>query len=159
MRWLAALVLLLAACGGGREAGVSPDLEPARAAALARAEASAAPARAACRARGDEVIELGPREWACGPRGLEVRERVATRWRERCAEMGAEAFRTGAAGWFCARATADAGRECRAATDCQGVCLISATDARIGTCSATSALPGCVAQLGPDGRGRTVCAP
>jgi hypothetical protein len=159
MRWLAVLVLMLAACGGGREAGVSPDLEPARAAALARAEAAAERAREACRARGDEVIRLGPNEWACGPRGRAVQERVATRWAERCAEMGADAFRTGAAGWFCAHATADAGRECRAATDCQGVCLISAPDARIGTCSATSVMPGCVAQLGPDGRGRTVCAP
>lgn len=162
-RLFAAALLVLAACGGAgspdRAPDRAPDLAPARAAALARAEATAERAREACRARGEQVIDLGPREWACGERGRAVAERQATRWRERCAESGTEAFRSGAASWFCALATADAGRECRAATDCQGVCVLPSAEARSGVCSATTVVPGCTARIGPDGQRRTVCAP
>jgi hypothetical protein len=157
MRRLAFAVLLLAACGG--ESGVSPDLEAAREAARQRAEARVAAAQEACRARGEEVVRLGPRgEWACGQRGAAALAREEARWRERCAASGTEAFRQGAFGWFCARATADAGRECRRATDCEGVCLATVPEARSGRCSGTTVVPGCVAQFGPDGRRVTACA-
>jgi hypothetical protein len=157
MRRLAFAVLLLAACGGER--GVSPDLEVAREAARQRAEARVAAAQQACRARGEEVIPLGPRgEWACGERGAAVLAREEARWRERCAASGTEPFRQGAFGWFCARATADAGRECRRATDCEGVCVAGAPEARSGRCSGTTVVPGCVTQFGPDGRRVTTCA-
>ncbi len=154
MRRLALVALVLLGSCGER---VSPDLAPAREAARARAEATEAAAREACRARGEEVFEFGGGEWLCGAALAQRRQRAEAEWQERCAARGERAYRGGPQGWFCASPTADAGRECRAAADCQGPCILPEATARQGTCAATTTVIGCFARIGPDGRGETVC--
>jgi hypothetical protein len=158
MRVVVLLMLaFLVSCGS--EPPVSPDLEQARAAARARADAGTEAAKAQCRARGEEVVEFQGGEWLCGRRAVEARTREEEAWRERCAQAGQQLYRSGFRGWYCARPTSDAGAVCRRGTDCQGACLIGAEDARAGQCSAVTPVPGCVLQIGADGRRGRACAP
>ena len=128
-------------------------------AARARAEATARAAQEACRARGGPLVQIGPREWACGAEAQTALAREEAAWRERCAAEGSEGYRVGRGLWLCARPTTDAGAACRAASDCEGLCLLTTAEARSGQCSATTRVAGCVTAIGANGRRGTVCAP
>jgi hypothetical protein len=162
---LLALALALAAgCEATAPARVAGDantgaFDGRAEAARTRAEARAQAAQEACRARGGPLVRIGPNEWACGPEAQAALNREETAWRERCAAEGSEAYRVGRGLWLCARPTSDAGAVCHAESDCEGLCLPTAADARSGQCSATTRVAGCVTALDANGRRGTVCAP
>lgn len=136
-------VLLLAACVG----------EPER-------DDPVTPAEAECRAAGGEPMRYGPEPWqvACGAGELALYRAQEARIRAQCDAMGMQTLAGGSDGWYCARATADAGKACTRETDCEGFCMAGAEpSARLGQCSAATVFVGCRPILDPSGERIELC--
>ncbi len=99
---------------------------------------------ASCRPEGSDGPPAGP----SGPQGGEsAGERAA------CVARGGEYRRGGLAGaWICFERTRDAGKSCRAASDCEGLCL-----AESRSCAPVRPMFGCHAILDEDGTPVTIC--
>jgi len=70
-----------------------------------------------------------------------------------CEKSGGRWGKGGMAGFFvCYRDTRDAGKSCKAATDCEGLCL-----ARSRSCAPVTPLFGCQDILDRNGRPETIC--
>ena len=69
-----------------------------------------------------------------------------------CEETGGRWGRGGLAGFVCYREPPDAGRQCRAESDCTSLCL-----ARSGTCAPVAPFFGCHEVLTDTGARATVC--
>jgi hypothetical protein len=70
-----------------------------------------------------------------------------------CEKAGGRWGRGGAAGFFvCYRTTRDGGKSCRAATDCEGLCL-----SRSRSCAPVTPLFGCQSILDDNGQPETIC--
>ena len=146
------ILLALAACVP--ESGAPSDGTDA----LSALDPNIAASQAECRTRGKAVLSYGPQEWqwACGAaehRAMVAQERRIT---AQCAAVGSRLQIGGPEGWYCANPTADAGKSCRASTECEGTCF-AAERGSGGTCAPLTTFLGCHTILDERGERIELC--